>query len=55
LYLTYANRLLGGQSFSSIVEGDVLAPAVDMSLTSVYFDPHALNGLGQLFVTYHRA
>jgi riboflavin biosynthesis pyrimidine reductase len=55
LYLTYANRLLGGQSFSSIVDGDLLAPAVDMSLNSVYFDPHALNGLGQLFVTYHRA
>jgi riboflavin biosynthesis pyrimidine reductase len=55
LYLTYANRLLGGRSFSSIVEGDLLAPAVDMSLNSVYFDPHALNGLGQLFVTYHRA
>jgi riboflavin biosynthesis pyrimidine reductase len=55
LYLTYANRLLGGQSFSSIVEGDLLAPAVDMSLNSVYFDPHALNGLGQLFVAYQRA
>jgi riboflavin biosynthesis pyrimidine reductase len=55
LYLTYANRLLGGQSFSSIVEGDLLAPAVDMNLISVYFDPHALNGLGQLFVTYQRA
>jgi riboflavin biosynthesis pyrimidine reductase len=55
LYLTYANRLLGGQTFSSIVEGDLFAPAVDMSLNSVYFDPHALNGLGQLFVAYHRA
>ncbi len=55
LYLTYANRLLGGESFSSIVEGDLFAPPVDMSLNSVYFDPHALNGLGQLLVSYHRA
>ncbi len=55
LYLTYANRLLGGQPFSSIVEGELFAPAVGMKLSSVYFDPHALDGLGQLFVTYHRA
>ncbi len=55
LYLTYANRLLGGQSFASIVEGTLFEPAVDMKLNSVYFDPHAPDGLGQLFVTYHRA
>ena len=55
LYLTYANRLLGGQSFASIVEGALFEPAVDMKLNSAYFDPHAPDGLGQLFVTYHRA
>jgi riboflavin biosynthesis pyrimidine reductase len=54
LYLTYANRLLGGESYSTIVDGDLLVPPVDMNLAAVYFDPHALNGLGQLFVTYHR-
>lgn len=54
LYLTYANRLLGGQPFSSIVEGDLLDPAVDMSLNTIYFDPYALDGLGQLFVSYNR-
>jgi riboflavin biosynthesis pyrimidine reductase len=55
LYLTYANRLLGGASFATIVEGDLFAPAVDMRLVSVYFDPQALGGLGQLFVAYQRA
>jgi riboflavin biosynthesis pyrimidine reductase len=55
LYLTYANRLLGGQSFASIVEGPLFEPTIDMKLYSVYFDPHAPDGLGQLFVTYHRA
>jgi riboflavin biosynthesis pyrimidine reductase len=55
LYLTFANRLLGGRSFSSIIEGDLLAPPVDMTLDTVYFDPHALNGFGQLFVSYRRA
>jgi riboflavin biosynthesis pyrimidine reductase len=54
LYLTHANRLLGGQPFSSIVEGDLLEPAVEMTLNTVYFDPHGLGGLGQLFVSYHR-
>lgn len=55
LYLTHAHRLLGGQPFSSIVEGDLLAPAVGMTLHTVYFDPHALDGLGQLLVSYDRA
>jgi riboflavin biosynthesis pyrimidine reductase len=55
LYLTHAHRLLGGQPFSSIVEGDLLAPAVGMTLHTVYFDPHALDGLGQLLVSYQRA
>ena len=55
LYLTYAHRLLGGDAFASIVEGDLLMPAIDMTLQTVYFDPHALNGLGQLMVSYQRA
>jgi len=52
LYLTHANRLLGGQPYSSIVEGPLLAAAVDLKIHSIYLDPHALDGLGQLFVSY---
>jgi len=52
LYLTYANRLLGGDPFSSAVEGPLFEPAVDMSLGAVYYDAHAPDGLGQLFVQY---
>jgi riboflavin biosynthesis pyrimidine reductase len=55
LYLTYANRLLGGAPFSSIVEGPLLQPAVDMTLGAVYYDAYAPSGLGQLFVQYNRA
>ena len=55
LYLTYANRLLGGRPYSSIVEGDLLAAPVEMKLKTLYFDPHGLDGLGQLFSAYHRA
>ena len=54
LYTTVAHRLLGGQPFSSLVEGDLLRPAVGMRLNSLYFDPHALDGLGQQFVCYER-
>jgi riboflavin biosynthesis pyrimidine reductase len=54
LYVTHANRLLGGQPFSSLVEGALLESAVDLKINSVYLDPHALDGLGQLFVSYDR-
>ena len=55
LYLTHVSRILGGQPFSSIVDGDLLASAVNMTLHTSYFDPHALGGLGQLFLSYDRA
>lgn len=55
LYLTYASRLLGGDPFSSVVQGPLLEPAVDMTLGALYFDRHAPDGLGQLFTQYDRA
>ncbi len=54
LYMTTAHRLLGGQPFSSLVEGDLLEPATGFRLNSLYFDPHALDGLGQQFTCYER-
>ena len=41
-------------AFSSLVEGDVLQPAIGLRLHQLYFDPHALDGLGQQFVCYAR-
>lgn len=55
LYLTLANRLLGGQPFASFVEGPLLAPPVDMHLHTACFDAAGLDGLGQLFLSYQRA
>jgi len=55
LYLTFANRLLGGSPYSSIVEGVTLEPPVGMTIHSMYLDSQALEGLGQLFVTYQNA
>ncbi|MBK7218689.1 MAG: dihydrofolate reductase family protein [Candidatus Promineofilum sp.] len=54
LYTTVAHRLLGGQPFSSLVEGDLLQPAIGLRLHALYFDPYALDGLGQQFVCYGR-
>lgn len=54
LYLTHASRILGGDPYSSIVEGELLDPPVDFRLRSLYYDPHALEGLGQLYSVYER-
>lgn len=54
LYLTYANRLLGGKVFSTIVDGELFTPPIDMRLDSIYFDPFGLDGSGQLFASYER-
>ena len=55
LYLTHANRLLGGQPYASIVEGPLLAPPSDLKIDTIYLDPDALAGLGQLLVSYNCA
>jgi riboflavin biosynthesis pyrimidine reductase len=52
LYMTQANKLLGGQPFASLVEGDLFEPPVNLRLNTIYFDTAGLDGLGQLFVSY---
>lgn len=54
LYLTFANRILGGQEFDSIVKGDLLKPAANFKMNSLYFDPFGLDALGQMFISYDR-
>jgi riboflavin biosynthesis pyrimidine reductase len=54
LYLTYANRLLGGNPFSTIVDGPLFEDPKDLNISSIYLDSQALDGLGQLFVAYDR-
>ena len=54
LYITMANRMLGGQPFSSILEGPLLDKPVDLKINHVYLDPHALEGSGQLYLSYDR-
>ncbi|MEM7346298.1 MAG: dihydrofolate reductase family protein, partial [Chloroflexota bacterium] len=55
LYLTHANRLLGGNPFSTIIEGPLLDPAFEMRLNTIYYDAAGVDGLGQLFMSYDRA
>ncbi len=55
LYLTHANRLLGGRPYATTVEGALLEPAANLSINTIYLDAHALDGLGQLLVSYNRA
>lgn len=54
LYLTFAHRLLSGESFSSILEGELFSPAIDMTLNTLYYDKQGLDGLGQLFISFDR-
>ncbi len=55
LYMTYANRMLGGEPYATLLEGPSLEPAASFKMHHIYLDPHALDGLGQLFVSYDRA
>jgi len=55
LYLTIANRLLGGEPYASILEGPLLNPPLGLHLNTLYFDPYGIEGLGQLFTSYNRA
>jgi riboflavin biosynthesis pyrimidine reductase len=54
LYLTQANRILGGQPYASIMEGPLLDLPASLKFHHIYLDHHALDGSGQLFVAYDR-
>lgn len=52
LYLTQVSRVLGGAPFSSIVEGPLLAHAIDLPLRTLYYDAASTENTGQLFACY---
>lgn len=54
LYLTFANRVLGGNPFATIVDGALLEPTADFKMNALYFDAAGVDGLGQLFASYDR-
>ncbi|HEY9200381.1 MAG TPA: dihydrofolate reductase family protein [Gammaproteobacteria bacterium] len=52
IYLTQANRLIGGVSFDTLFEGHLLNPPADFSLRALYYDQHAGDSFAQLFGIY---
>lgn len=52
LYLTFAGCVLGGEDFDTFIWGSALEPAQKMQLASLYYDPHAPAGCGQLLASY---
>lgn len=55
LYITQTSRILGGDPFATIVEGPIFDPPYDMTLNTLYYDPHAPENMGQLLLSYDRA
>lgn len=52
LYLTQVGRVLGGDPFSTQVEGALLEPAIALPLRTLYYDAQGADGAGQLFGCY---
>lgn len=52
LYITHTSRILGGDPYAGLVEGELLKPAVDFDLSSIYLDPAGPGGSAQLFFVY---
>ena len=48
LYLTITYQLLGGTTFDTLTQGTLLEPARGMQLVSLYHDPQAPEGAGQM-------
>lgn len=55
LYLTFASTMLGGQSFHTLIQGDVFDPPRGFNLHSLYWDEHAPHGAQQMFASFDRA
>lgn len=52
LYLTQVHRLLGGQAFDTLLEGESLDPPASFIPHAVYYDPDAMKAAGQFFASY---
>ena len=52
LYLTITYQLLGGTTFDTLTQGSLLDPAQGMQLASLFHDPHAPGGAGQLLCIF---
>ena len=54
LFLTTVHRLIGGEPFTSLLQGEMLSSPAGFQLNSLYYDAAALDGVGQTFARYDR-
>jgi len=52
LYLTQVFRLIGGELFDSLLEGDLIDPPADFEMLALYYDHHDEEEAAQLFGVY---
>ena len=52
LYLTQVHRLIGGDSFDTLLEGDLIDPPAGFTMQALYYDRHAGDAGAQLFGVY---
>ena len=52
LYQTITHKLMGGESFRSLLPGPELGAAGNLQLSSLYYDAISDNGVGQWFVQF---
>lgn len=52
IYLTQVHRLLGGMSYDTLLEGNLLTPPADFRLRALYYDDHQGETCGQFFGIY---
>lgn len=52
LYLTHFHRLLGGQSFDTLLEGAPLDRPASFAPHALYYDAQGIDGVGQFFAAY---
>lgn len=52
LYLTQVHRLLGGEPYFTLLEGDLLDPPADFVLQALYYDQGDDNSCSQFFSVY---
>jgi riboflavin biosynthesis pyrimidine reductase len=55
LYLTQTLRILGGESFDTLLKGERLDPPADFNLHSLYYDTVVEKKSGQIFAVYDSA
>ena len=54
IYLTQVHRMLGGASYDTLLEGNLLRPPADFSLHALYYDANTGGGCSQMFGIYTR-